>query len=642
MGIRNMTSRRFDLLGLLFILVVAASLRLVYDGVIEYRKDEAELTSIELDIAQGKPIPFLGIPSSIGLPNSPMTAYVLAPPFLISEDPMVAIGYIAILNVMGVGLLWLIAYRYFGRGVALVTGLAYAVNPWAVMYSRKIWAQDYHTPFILLAIFLMFYGFIDKKRWAQILCLPIFLIGLQIHFASWSLVPVYLWLVWHGRKNTTWRILAISGLLGIGVLIPYGIGIAQSLGNVKAVFPKDWSTDLIWQPAQHIANLTTGLQLEGTFANDQAVDFLTQVPQPGLLWGFSGLFALIGIIAVWRKWPRHLAFMLSIWAFITVVFITVMAILGQITGLWIETWPHYYIPSIPAFCLLAGIGVVAIATWRPQIKTVGIITGGVTAAIFVTQFLAVFGLLNYVDTHLTTSGFSFGIPLHYLLNVRDALRPYQDIVVVNGDGRDLPSTGAVIWHSLLHDSNRCIRDLTFLDSAAVFPGKPFAAVFSPRQSDVDLSALKAMYQGTNPVVIDVPHGGEPFQIYPLQSIPWTGAIISDLEPTHFSNGLVLTGYNTAKKRLILRWMLPARSSMSYTTVISYLSANKAVLGQHKEPFWQSYNWCMNDTLLDWMNIAPPNGTTQLEIGLEAVDKNRSTIATETGETTITIPFSPAS
>ncbi len=638
---RKITSRQFDLLGLLLILLVATSLRLGYGGVIEYRKDEADLTSIELDIAQGKPIPFLGIASSIGLPNSPMTVYVLIPPFLISQDPMVAIAYIAILNVIGVGLLWLMSYRYFGRGVALVAGLAYAVNPWAVMYSRKIWAQDYHTPFILLAIFLTLYGFIDKKRWAQILCLPIFLIGLQIHFASWSLVPIYLWLVWHGRKNTTWRILAVSGLLSVIVMIPYAVGIVQSLGNYKAIFPRDWTIDLISQPAQHIANLTTGLQLEGTFANDQAVDFLAQVPQPAALWAVSGLFALMGMIAVWRKWPRYLAFTLSIWAFITVGFIMVVALLGQATSLWIESWPHYYIPSIPAFCLLIGIGVTAVASWRPQIKPVGIVTGGVTAAIFVTQFLAVFGLLNYVDTHLATSGAGFGIPLHYLLSVRDALRPYQDIVVINGDSRDFTSTGALIWNSLLHDSNRCIRDLTSLDSVAVFPSSSFAAVFGYRESNADVSVLKAMYQGANPVVVDIPQGGEPFQIYPLQTTPWTGAIISDMQPTHFSNALTLTGYNAAEKRLILRWVLPTKSSRSYTTVITYLSANNSVLGQHKEPFWQSYNWCMNDTLIDWMNIAPPNGTTQLGIGLEAVDKIRSTIATQTGETSITIPFSPA-
>ncbi len=638
MGIGNRTSRRVDLLGILFILIVAAILRLGFAGVAEYRTDEALLTSISLDMAQGKPIPFLGIPSSIGLPNSPMTVYVLLPPFLFSPDPLVVMTYIAILNVIGVALLWLIAYRYFGRGVALVAGLAYAVNPWAVVYSRKIWAQDYHTPFILLAIFLALYGFVDKKRWAQILCLPILLIGLQIHFAAWSLVPVYLWLVWYGRKNTSWRILILSGLLGVVVMLPYGAGITQSLGNLRAVFPKNWSTELISQPIQDVANLTTGIQLAGTFANDQAADFLAQVPQPGFLWAVSGLFVIIGMIAVWRKSPRYLAIMLLIWGFITVVVLTGVAILGNVTRLWIESWTHYYIPSIPAFCLLIGIGVTAIATWRPQMKVGLIAAGGLVTAIFVSQFLAVFGMLRYVDTHLTTSGAGFGIPIHYLLSVRDALRPYRNIIMVNGDGRDFVNTGAVIWNSLLHDSNRCIRDLTVANSMAVFPNEPFAVVFGYRQSNVDVSTLKAIYQTANATTINLMSGAEPFQIYPQQALQWTGKPISAVEPANFMNGMTFTGYNLDRNTFTLRWLLPARSATSYTTVISYLSADKKVLGQHKEPFWRSTNWCMNDTLIDWNQIAPPTGTTQLAIGLETADQTRSTITTEIGETTVNIPL----
>ncbi len=548
---------------------------------------------------------------------------------------MLAVAYIAILNVIGVGLLWLMAYRYFGRGVALVAGLAYAVNPWAVMYSRKIWAQDYHTPIILLAIFLMLYGFIDKKRWAQIVCLPILLIGLQIHFAAWSLVPVYLWLLWQGRKNTTWRRLVVSVVLGAAVMIPYTIGIVQSQGQYQTRLPGNWSSDLIPQPAQQAIDLATGLHLEGTFARDQAVDFLAQVPQPALLWAVSLVFGLVGVIAVFRKWPRHLGIMVMIWAFITVIVVTLVEALGNQTHVWFETWPHYYIPSIPAFCLLIGIGVTALATWRPQFKVLSVAAGGVAGAIFLTQFLAVFGLLHYVDTHFTTSRLGFGVPLHDLLEVRDALRPYEDIVTVNGDGRDLSSTGAILWMSLLQNRPRCIRDLTVGDSAAVFPNHSFAAVFGPRQSNMDVSRFKSIYQSASPTVVNVPQGGEPFQIDAQQTARWTGAPIMDIEPTRFNNEMTLTGYNFNDSTLTLRWTLPAASDTNYTTVISHLVADNKVLGQQKARFWDSYNWCKNDTLIDWMKVDVPNGTTQLGIGLAAVG-NQAAVTTTMGETMVKI------
>ena len=639
---RHTKPHRLDLLGLFVVLLTATILRIGFVGVAEYRKDEAQLTSLNLDIRQGQTIPFLGIPSSIGLPNSPMTVYLLIPPFLLSPSPLVALVYIGLLNVIGVGLLWLIGYRYFGRMVASIAGLAYAVNPWAVLYSRKIWAQDYHTPFILLAIFLALYGFVDKKRWAQIVCLPILLIGLQIHFAAWSLVPVYLWLVIYGRKNTSWRVLGITALLGILVLVPYGIGYIQSRGQFSAVFPSRWYQDLIAEPAQQTASLVTGLQLEGTFARYQAADFLAQVPQPALLWSIEGIFMLLGLIVLWWKAPRHLAVMLTLWAFITMLAVTLIEVLGKTTSIWFESWTHYYIPSIPAFCLLIGIGLAAVGTWRPQtklMKAVFGLTGGLAVVIFISQFLAVVGLLRYVDTHVTTSGFSFGTPLHYLLDVRDALQTYQDIVVVNGDGRDLPNTGAVIWQSLLHDNGYCIRDLTASNNAAVFPQGSFATLFLPTQSGVDLSRLQAIYQTGTPTTVNLISGEQPAQIVPSKALHWSGTPLTDLSPIRFTNGLTLSGYHLDGSQFTLRWTLPAKSGTDYTLVISYQNADKQVLGQKRVAFWESYNWCPNDSLVNWLTLDPPKATTQLAIGLERRTGNHLAIPTDAGQPTVPIPAS---
>jgi hypothetical protein len=625
------------------ILFLAAGLRLCYFGVEEYRKDEAQLTWLDLDMTHGKSFPLLGIPASIGLPNSPMTIYMLLPPFLISDNPLMAIAYIALLNVIGVGLLWLIAYRYVGRGVAFVAGLAYAVNPWAVIYSRKIWAQDYHTPIILLAIFLGLYGFIEKKRWAQILCLPVLLIGLQIHFAAWSLVPVYLVLLWYGRKNTTWRTLALSGVLGVLVMFPYAIGIAQTLGQFSAIPPARWNAQRILDPAQQIADLTTGLDLVGTFAHDQAADFLRQVSQPIPLWSVAGIFALIGVVVViGGKRPRYLKVTLLLWAFITVITTTIGAILGQFGSFWIQSFTHYYIPTIPIICVFMGIGVMAVVTWRPQNKSIMIAIGGLAAVLFASQSLAIIGMLSYVDTHMTTSGLGFGMPVHYLLNVGDVLRPYQDIIVVNGDNRDLPSMGIPIWKSLLHDGERCIRNVGLDDSITVFPNKPFAVVFGQTQSRTNLAPLKAIYQVTNPIMVPVMRDAEPFQVYPLQSLQWSGAALKDLSPTHFVNGMTLTGYHVAENQLILRWVLPAANGIAYKTLIAYDSADGKVLNQHEEPFWPSYNWCADDTVVNWIAIAPPNGTTQLMVSLKASVNGHPSVATKTGKTTVTIPFDVSS
>src|SRR5688572_7339840 len=160
---------RRDILSLIVILLIAAVFRL-WDGgrVTAFSYDHATLSILAFDMAAGYSLPLTGIESSAGIPNSPMTVYVLAPLFALTDDPQVIVTIIAAWNVVGVGLLWFIAYRYFSPDVALIAGLAYAVHPHAIHYSRAIWAQDTHTPILLLALLLALLGFLENRRWAQL------------------------------------------------------------------------------------------------------------------------------------------------------------------------------------------------------------------------------------------------------------------------------------------------------------------------------------------------------------------------------------------------------------------------------------------------------------------------------------------
>ena len=159
----NAVTRR-DLITLALILFVAALVRLGDPGVVEFKLDEAALALKAQDMLRGAGIPFTGIPSSVGVPNSPMSVYFTAIPYLFANDPIFATMFIAAFNVLGVGLLWLIAHRYLDRTVALAAGLAYALNPWAVLFSRKIWEQNMHTPIFLAALLFGLLGFLDEKN----------------------------------------------------------------------------------------------------------------------------------------------------------------------------------------------------------------------------------------------------------------------------------------------------------------------------------------------------------------------------------------------------------------------------------------------------------------------------------------------
>jgi hypothetical protein len=114
-----------------------AILRLGAPGVTEFRHDEANLSQLALDLARGRDLPLLSINSSVGVPNSLVSVYLFALPYLLDDTPVLATLFVGPLNVIAVALTWTLARRYYGPVATAVVGLLYAASPWAVIYSRK-------------------------------------------------------------------------------------------------------------------------------------------------------------------------------------------------------------------------------------------------------------------------------------------------------------------------------------------------------------------------------------------------------------------------------------------------------------------------------------------------------------------------
>jgi hypothetical protein len=72
------------------LLIFAAVLRLSDPGITEFKRDEANLSQLALDLAQGRALPLLGIGSSANVPNTPWAVYLLAPAYLPGSNPALA------------------------------------------------------------------------------------------------------------------------------------------------------------------------------------------------------------------------------------------------------------------------------------------------------------------------------------------------------------------------------------------------------------------------------------------------------------------------------------------------------------------------------------------------------------------------
>jgi hypothetical protein len=605
---------------LLLILLVAAVLRFGDAGIMEFDHDEAMVSILAQDMADGKTFRTTGILASVGIPNPPTSIYVMWLPYLFSSDPLLATLYVAVLNVLGVGLLWLLAHRYWGRTVGLIAGFAYALNPWALLYSRKIWAQDYHTPFVLLALFLGLYGFgeaftegnTNKRRWwGQVLCLPVLLFALQIHFAAWVLLPIYVGLLWMGRKRLSWKALLVTGALSTLVLLPYMIGLFETLqqdpnriGDVigrSGLAQKEDTSAFSIDPVIYTARFATGLGLETWVAPKQQADLLATIPPPTLLWFVIGLAVLVGLIGIGRS-HRGLVGLMIAWVGLPIL---------AFTPTWTRVYPHYFIASLPALALLAGIGVAWVVNRLPNkspLKLLALVGFGI---ILLTQGFWWRGLLHYVDTTFTPNGFS--TPLHYMLDVRDELAQHDDVIIISDGMWVLYDREPARWSVMLRDSTQCVRTLEG-GNYAVFPDGEFAVAIAPNAPP---HALGDFYVTDEPVVFPIRPENSAYSIHTFEAAPeWKGPEIIPIAPVLFDNGVQITGYHLETERLFLEWALPeAKPGLDYQYSAHFISGMGDKLSQRDTSFWPGQHWCAGDRLVTWTDITLPQDTVILRVSM---------------------------
>ena len=179
------------MIALALILLLAAALRMGAPGITEFKRDEANMMQAALDLARGRDLPLLGLSSSVNVPNSPVSVYLFAIPFVFSDSPLAATLFVGALSALAVALTWALARRYVGVRAALIAALLYAASPWGAIYAarcgRRLAAalRGDHRVHRAAAM--------EGRRWARIAhWLPLAL-TVQIHYAAASLIPLSCW-----------------------------------------------------------------------------------------------------------------------------------------------------------------------------------------------------------------------------------------------------------------------------------------------------------------------------------------------------------------------------------------------------------------------------------------------------------------
>ncbi|MBI2712427.1 MAG: hypothetical protein HYX41_06185 [Bdellovibrio sp.] len=222
---RKTQNRLWAGLGVLFF--IGTLLRVLYVQDMEYKEDEEyNFTQTQL-IGNSQPWPWYGIPSGVYLVNPGMSIWVfavLAKLFGIHSPTSLAHAVQAF-ALLGIAMILPFAFRFVQdskeRQVWLWAFALSLVNPFLILYQRKLWPE----PFLPFFVMLTFMGWWRRERWGYALlwgavgaCLG------QIHMSGFFFAAgLFLWtLAFDPRpKKTCWKAWTAGSILGALPLVPW-------------------------------------------------------------------------------------------------------------------------------------------------------------------------------------------------------------------------------------------------------------------------------------------------------------------------------------------------------------------------------------------------------------------------------------
>lgn len=203
------------------IFLIAAFFRIFNLDLIEFKYDEA-YTVFELNQFFAQPyLMQVGPPQSTGVYNPPLFNYIMIVISLFSRDPQFLSFVIALINTIFIVIFYLVVKKFYGQITSLFVSLLYALSPWSIIFSRKIWIPDLLQPLIILFIYFFHLLILEKREKAV---LPLFFILVllpQMHASGlFFLVATFiLLLIFKIKINYHKAFLGIG--LGLIPAIPY-------------------------------------------------------------------------------------------------------------------------------------------------------------------------------------------------------------------------------------------------------------------------------------------------------------------------------------------------------------------------------------------------------------------------------------
>jgi hypothetical protein len=242
------------------ILSIAACLRLYQINTMEFDEDQAMVFRMAHDAIYHGLIPATSNIASIRIVNPPAVIYLFMVPAAFSANPIWGAIFVGLSNVIAVLLTYIFVRRYYGRLAAVIASLLYATASNTLFYSRFIWQQNLIAPFVVLFLFALFWGVVDRRKGWLFPALLSLGILVQLHETTIILSVLLLVAFLFAPGTVRWRdvVLGVTALLLI------------------------FSTYLLWEFSTKFADLTVLLRLTKVPAHfdTQALDYYRHFLDP--------------------------------------------------------------------------------------------------------------------------------------------------------------------------------------------------------------------------------------------------------------------------------------------------------------------------------------------------------------------------
>ncbi len=606
------------------IVLLAALLRLGWLELTPFSYDQARITTLTLDWLRGGPLPLTGMTSSVGLSNPPLSLYLLALPLSLSPSPRAAALFINLLNVLAVVACYGLGRRWQGRAAAWVSALLFAVAPWAVLFSRNLWANSLLPPFVLLSVAAGYLALVEgRQRWLWLLPVAVALTA-QLHWSGFSLVLWAAGALLLFRRRVRLRPLLGGALLGLLTWTPYliyqaGHWVAESAQFASRAEASRVDADVFWK----VWLITSGSDIH-SLAGLPFRAFLASLPPYEPLFAVAGALTtasvgwlLLRVVRGPRGREREVALLLLLWM--------VAAIFPYLRHS-VPVHIHYLIVLFPATFLAVGLFVGwAAATYR----RLGYALSALVVLIAVTQTAVFSSLLNFVGARHTPGGQQPSLGYWEQAAARVRAAPVCEVKIISDGAWPIWQSEPAIFNALLHDDPRVL----YFDAKEEREPPPYEdgrtlVVLAP-PPDQAASYVRALLSASTDMAPVALRSGEGEIRFLYEDGGRASARPAALEPVGFANGMQLLGYAVSGDaapgqtiRLFLHWQLIAPPGNELYVYNHLLDGSGQKWGQADGIICPMNQWHDGQQVWTWydVTIAPdaPPGPYQLRTGLYSV------------------------